>query len=270
MSDKVENTLAQLGTAFAVRDIMIRYENLQLVEDEPEARRFFEEQEDYDYTASPKTGRITTYYKRGEPKGQPLRQEDLLSDGTALLDLLDLLATRDFFFVLSANRICGFVHFSDLNDELMKLPLFVLLAAAERRLWHSVREGLTEAELKGALVPERFEQVLKRFEEAKEQKADRDLEGLLYFGEILKLAKNRGLRLQISSDDRGRLNDTRNRVAHHDRLLIEKHKDVRKLARIRDLCRKLISSDRTPVTSSVPSSAEDPEDTIWSDLSPSS
>jgi hypothetical protein len=241
LSNNVEDTLAQLGAAFAVRDIMVRYEDLQLVDDESEAIRFFEEQEDYDYTASPKTGRITTYYKRDEIKGQPLRQEDLLSDGTGLLDLLDLLTARDFFFVLSANRICGFVHFSDLNDELVKLPLFVLLAAAERRLWHRVREGLTEAELEDALVPERLEQVLERFEEAKEQRADRDLEGLLFFGEILKLARNRGLLPQVSSDDRGRLNDIRNRVAHHDRLLIEKHKDVRKLAKIRDLCRELMS-----------------------------
>jgi hypothetical protein len=241
LSNNVEDTLAQLGTAFAVRDIMVRYEDLQLVDDESEAIRFFDEQEDYDYTASPKTGRITTYYKRDEIKGQPLRQEDLLSDGTGLLDLLDLLTARDFFSVLSANRICGFVHFSDLNDELVKLPLFVLLAAAERRLWHRVREGLTEAELEDALVPERLEQVLERFEEAKEQRADRDLEGLLFFGEILKLAKNRGLLPQVSSDDRGRLNDIRNRVAHHDRLLIEKHKDVRKLAKIRDLCRELMS-----------------------------
>jgi hypothetical protein len=241
LSNNVEDTLAQLGAAFAVRDIMVRYEDLQLVDDESEAIRFFEEQEDYDYTASPKTGRITTYYKRDEIKGQLLRQEDLLSDGTGLLDLLDLLTARDFFFVLSANRICGFVHFSDLNDEVVKLPLFVLLAAAERRLWHRVREGLTEAELEGALVPERLKQVLERFEDAKEQRADRDLEGLLYFGEILKLAKNRGLIPQISSDDRGLLNDTRNRVAHHDRLLVEKHKDVRKLAKIRDLCRELMS-----------------------------
>lgn len=241
MSVKVDDILAQLGAAFAVRDIMTRYEDLQLVDDEREARQFFEEQEDYDYTASPKTGRITTYYKRNDPNGHPLRHEDLLSDGTGLLDLLDLLAARDFFFVLSANRICGFVHFSDLNDELVKLPLFVLLAAAERWLWRKVREGLTEAELRSALVSDRLEQVLKRFKEAREQRADRDLEGLLFFGEILKLAKNRGMLPQISSNDRGRLNDTRNRVAHHDRLLIEKHKDVRKLAKVRDLCRELMS-----------------------------
>jgi len=245
LSDKVEDTLAQLGAAFTVRDIMTRYEDLRLVDGEPEARRFFDEQEDYDYTASPKTGRITTYYKRDEPKGHSLRQEDLLSDGTSLLDLLDLLATRDFFFVLSANRICGFVHFSDLNDELVKLPLFVLLAAAERRLWRKVGEGLTPAELKSALVPDRLDEVLERFKEAKEQRADRDLEGLLYFGEILKLAKNRGLLPSMSSDDRGRLKDTRNRVAHHDRLLIEKHKDVRKLAKVRDLCKGLIRQNQT-------------------------
>jgi hypothetical protein len=241
LSNSVEETLVQLGAAFAVRDIMISYENFQLVDDEYEARRFFEEQDDYDYTASPKAGRITTYFRRGEPEGHPLRQEHLLSDGTGILDLLDLLAERDFYFVLSANKICGFVHFSDLNDELVKLPLFVLLAAAERRLWRSVKKGLNEAELKNALVPERFEEVLERFEEAKEQRTDRDLGGLLFFGEILKLAKNRDLLPRISSDDRGRLNDVRNRVAHHDRLLIEKHKDVRKLAKVRDLCRELMS-----------------------------
>jgi hypothetical protein len=143
--------------------------------------------------------------------------------------------------VLSSNRICGFVHFSDLNDELVKLPLFVLLAAVERRLWHKIRAGLTEEELRKALTPERFDQVFRRFEEAREENVDRDLEGLLFFGEILKLAKNRGLLPSVSSDDRGRLNDVRNRVAHHDRLLIEKHKDMRKLVKVRDLCRRLIS-----------------------------
>lgn len=70
MSDKVEDTLAQLGAAFAVRDIMIRYEDLQLVDDEHEARRFFEKQKDYDYTAAPKTGSITTYFRRDEWGGR--------------------------------------------------------------------------------------------------------------------------------------------------------------------------------------------------------
>lgn len=162
MSDRVNNTLDQLSAAFTVRDIMTRYDDLQLVDDEAEAKRFFEEQKDYDYTAAPKTGEITTYYKRGEPEGHPLRQEDLLSDGTGLLELLDLLARRDFFFVLSANKIRGFVHFSDLNDELVKLPLFVLLAALESHLWFRFRQGLTEADLRSALTGERFDEVKRR------------------------------------------------------------------------------------------------------------
>ena len=94
-------------------------------------------------------------------------------------------------------------------------------------------------------MPDRLDELLERFKEAKEQRADRDLEGLLYFGEILKLAKNRGLLPSMSSDDRGRLKDTRNRVAHHDRLLIEKHKDVRKLEKVRDLCKGLIRQNQT-------------------------
>ena len=86
--------------------------------------------------------------------------------------------------------------------------------------------------------PNASKQVLERFDAGTFGVVVRQL---LFFGEILKLAKNRGLLPQVSSDDRGRLNDIRNRVAHHDRLLIEKHKDVRKLAKIRDLCRELMS-----------------------------
>lgn len=44
----------------------------------------------------------------------------------------------------------------------------------------------------------------------------------------------------ISSQNRYDLKDIRNRVAHHDRLLVEKHKDVRKLATVGDLCRRLL------------------------------
>jgi hypothetical protein len=180
LNDRVEGALTQLGAAFAVRDIMISHEDLQLVDDKVEVGRFFEKYENYDYTASPRTGRITTYYRRGDPQEYPLRQEDLLSDGTGLLDLLDLLARRDFYFVLSANRLCGFVHFSDLNNEMVKLALFMLLAAVERPLWRKVSEGFTEEELRSVLVPERFDEVLRRLEEAREERADRDIGGLLF------------------------------------------------------------------------------------------
>ncbi len=239
MGDKVSEILGQLGKSFAVRDIMIPYEDFVLIDSESEAHRFFDEYEDFDYTASPTRGRITTYYKRDVPGSFELGPEHLLSDGTSLLELLDLMVGRDFFFVLSANSVCGFVHFSDLNHELVKLPLFMLLAAAESHLWSHVKEGLTEAEVEFVMRAERFDEVVERLQEARERNVDKGWAGLLYFGEILELARNRGL-IDIPADDRHLLEDTRNRVAHHNRLLVEKHEDVGELARIRNLCGKLM------------------------------
>lgn len=239
MGDKVSDTLRQLGTSFTVRDIMVPLEDLLLIDSESEARRFFDEYEDFDYTASRTRDQITTYYKRGEPEGFDLAQEDLLSDGTSLLELLSLMAGREFFFILSANRVCGFVHFSDLNHELVKLPLFVLLATVESRLWSHVKEGLTEDDVKYVMDPDRFHEVVQRLKEAREQNVNRGWEGLLYFSEILELARNHDL-VDVSADERRRLNEARNRVAHHNRLLVEKHEDVRELARIRNLCRELM------------------------------
>lgn len=239
MGDKVSDILRQLGASFTVRDIMVPYEDFVTIDSESEAQRFFDKYEDFDYTASLTRGRITTSYKRDVPGSFELGQEHLLSDGTSLLELLSLMANREFFFILSANKICGFVHFSDLNHELVKLPLFVLLAAAESHLWLHVNEGLTEDEVESVMAPERFDEVVRRRKEARERNVDRGWGGLLYFGEILELARFRGLTC-ILVDDLYRLIEARNRVAHHDRLLVEKHEDVGELARIRDLCREIM------------------------------
>ncbi len=239
LGDKVSDTLRQLGASFTVRDIMVPLEDFVLIDSESEARRFFDEYEDFDYTASRTRGQITTYYKRDEPGGFDLAQGDLLSDGTSLLDLLDLMVGREFFFVLSANRVCGFVHFSDLNHELVKPPLFVLLAAVESHLWLHVKEGLTEIQVEYVMDHNRFDEVVQRLKEAREGNVNRGWEGLLHFDKILELARFRDL-IWISADDRCQLSKARNRVAHHDQLLVERHEDVRELARIRNLCRELM------------------------------
>lgn len=220
---------------------MINCEDFLTVDSEWEVGRFFDLYQDYDYTASLTRGQITTYYRRGELEGFDLGQEDLLSDGTSLLDLLDLLVRREFFFVLSGNKVCGFVHFSDLNNELVKLPLFVLLATVESRLWSHVKEGLTESEVEYIMDYDRFDAVKRRRERARQKNVDRGWEGLLYLREILELARNRGL-TETRTEDRELLNDTRNRVAHHNRLLVEEHEDVRKLAKMRKCCNELLST----------------------------
>ncbi len=236
MNNRVQNILFQLGTAFTVRDVMTRYEDLILVNSGREAQQFFEEQDDYDYTAASSSGQITDYFRRYEPSAKPILTRDLISDGTSLLTLIDLLSERDFFFVLSKNEICGFVHFSDLNNELVKLPLYVLTQAVERHLWFAMGDRITESDLKEALSEERFERIQQELEHARRERVDRGWEGLLYFNDILNLSKQYGL-ARMSSKDCSQLTTTRNKVAHNDgRLLVEKHKDVSKLARVRELC----------------------------------
>ena len=89
------------------------------------------------------------------------------------------------------------------------------------------------------MMPERFDEVVECLQKARERNVDRGWAGLLYFGEILELASNSRL-IDLSPNERNRLNDCRNGVTHHDRLLVEKHEDVRELASIRNLCEKLM------------------------------
>ncbi len=258
MDDKVNTILGQLGMAFTVRDIMVSDKDFVRVDSETEAQNFFDTHEDYDYTASPTSGQIAAYYKRPGSEGEigryEIGQKDLLSDGTSLLHLLDLMKDQEAFFVLSANEICGFVHFSDLNNQVMKLPLFVLFSAVEHHLWFHVNQELTTAEVKAALQnnSERLAEVIENYEDAKQQRVDRGWEGLLYFREIIQLARKRGL-VNVSAKDKDNLGETRNTIAHHDRLLIKKHKDVEKLADLKELCIKIIRENPIePLTTAGP------------------
>jgi hypothetical protein len=64
---------------------------------------------------------------------------DLISDGTKLLDLVEFLEEREFAFVLSHRHIDGYLHFSDLNHHLVKLTFYVILEAVARLALDSVR-----------------------------------------------------------------------------------------------------------------------------------
>jgi hypothetical protein len=84
---------------------------------------------------------------------------DLISDGTKLLDLVEFLEEREFAFVLSHRHIDGYVHFSDLNHHLVKLTFYVILEAVERLALDSVRpvKGSDEY-LRGNLSPHRTDE----------------------------------------------------------------------------------------------------------------
>lgn len=152
MSARVEATLAQLARTFTVRDIMVAVDGMTRANTPEEAGRLLAEHPDYDHIPLPAHGEVGGYVRRGDLRFQPVRPVDLISDGTSLLDVPDLMVRRDFVFVLSSNRIRGFLHFSDLNNELVKLPFFVLFETIERMLTPQLEDRLTDDALEQVLT----------------------------------------------------------------------------------------------------------------------
>ena len=144
---EIDHVLCQLATTFTVRDIMVEKKELVRASSQSDAQQLLTLHPEFDIIPLPATGPITDYVRRDKQKLRKIDLIDLISDGTNLLDIPHLMGKRDFFFVLSSNIIIGFVHFSDLNKSLMKLPFFVLFEAIERYLWRLVSSRLNEEDL---------------------------------------------------------------------------------------------------------------------------
>jgi len=236
---EIDRVLCQLATTFTVRDIMVEKKELVCASSQSDAQQLLTQHPEFDIIPLPATGPITDYVRRDEQEVRKIDLIDLISDGTNLLDIPHLMGKRDFFFVLSSNIIVGFVHFSDLNKSLMKLPFFVLFEAVERYLWRLVSSRLNEADLPKVLDASRVETLKQR--KAKAQKKDVDVgwSGLLSFDEILKFAIHYRI-IQIAPTEQETLANMRNRVVHTDKLLVEAHKDTAKLVKTHELCQEIL------------------------------
>lgn len=240
MSTRVEATLAQLAATFTVRDIMVAVDGMTRANSPEEAERVLEEHPDYDHIPLPASGEVTGYVRRGDSRSQRVRPVDLISDGTSMLDVPDLMAQRDFFFVLSSNHIRGFLHFSDLNNELVKLPFFVLFETIERRLTSQLEPRMTDDALEEVVTDrQRLDAVRQRLARAQARRANRNVVDFLYFDEILRFAAHWRV-IELAAEDREILADVRNRVAHSSRELVEEHGDLRLLVRARQIGASLL------------------------------
>lgn len=240
MNHPIDYVLHRLAATFTVRDIMVGTEKLVRASSKTDAEHLLKENPEFDIIPLSTAGPITAYYRRDEQEVRKVVAVDLISDGTNLLDVPHLMSKRDFFFILASNTIAGFVHFSDLNKSLMKLPFFILFEAVERHLWPQVSSRLSEVDLVKVLDGSRVEKLKER--KAKAQKKDVDVgwSGLLSFDEILKLAIHYEF-IRITHSDREVLANVRNRVTHTDKLLVEAHKDTAKLIKTHELCRNILN-----------------------------
>ncbi len=112
---------------------MIHTEDLTCASGEQDARAVSAEHPDFNIIPIKRGRQIAGYYERDTAETKPVTVHDLISDGTSILALVNILAERPFYFVLAYARIAGYVHFSDLNNHLVKLTLYTIIEALESR-----------------------------------------------------------------------------------------------------------------------------------------
>ena len=233
----VSQTLDGLSRAFTVRDIMIHQDQLTRASTPEHAAALFAEPEcDFDVIPLPESGRISAYMTKGSGKLKQVAPPALVSDGTTILDLLDIFhKSQPFAFVLAKNAICGFVHFSDLNEPLVKLPFFVLMERVEAVIWSMIETALNPTVLSEVFDAKRCERIEERKRVAKRKNLDRGYQGALYMDDILTFACHRQF-ISLTPEDKDAILAVRSKVFHADKPLVDIEDDLKIMIRARDAC----------------------------------
>ena len=206
------------------------------------ALRLLAELPDLDTIPLRSGGVLTAVFERGATTARPLNIRDLVSDGTSVLEVIDVLTTQRCVFVLAKNSVAGCVHFSDLNHPVVKLPLFVLLEAVERRLFERLKARISFEVIEQVLDPQRCLQIREKMKRLQASRSNLNWAAQLGFGELLFCARKLGA-IECDAAAINALSLVRNRVCHaaSDELLIEDHTHVRRLAHSIKLARGLLA-----------------------------
>lgn len=222
MPIRTESTLEELAVTFAVRDVMTPAEDLVRSDRYEEAEPEFSE---FDVIPFPATGDITGYFRRGIRQPARISVDLLLSDATSVIELPALLSSQEFYFVLWRKRVAGYVHYSSLNDPLVKLPFFVLFEALERSLWQQLEFRVEENRLHKVLGDRRAHEVTEKKRRVVRGNVDVGWAGLFAFADMLRLAVHYEL-VPMDDSKHRQMVKVRNSVAHSDRPLVKRHADV--------------------------------------------
>ena len=94
----IQKIVRQLALAFTVKDIMIPASDLVRAKAVDDVEAVLKRYPDFDIIPLPFKGKISGYYRRDTKRFFPVKATDLISDGTSLLELPNLLIERDFYF----------------------------------------------------------------------------------------------------------------------------------------------------------------------------
>ena len=231
-------TINCLSNVFTVRDVMTPACQLKRSDTVDNAEHLFHE---YDVVPYPRLGDVTGFFSRDTRRLHDLEPSHLISDSTSLFALPTLLKRHRFFFVISGNRIVGYVHYSDLNRGVMKIPFFAFFQLAEKNLWNRFKDRITENDLKIVFGADLAEKIATKRQGAMKSNVDIGWEGVFTFPWILKLARHFGL-IHLTDDEISSLRNVRNKVAHSDRSLVDRFDDVAALTEAHELFLQIIDS----------------------------
>jgi hypothetical protein len=236
-----DETLKRLATTFTVKDVMIPCSKLVCANDEGQAALVSDANPDFNVIPIRLAGKITGYFERNSRSTMSITTSDLISDGTKILDLVEILEDREFVFVVSSEKgeSYGYVHFSDLNHHLVKLTFYVLLAALERLAVESIKGKDDRDSLKSHLNPGRFNYIERRYKHAGE--AARSLVSYLNLCELLGLAALAGT-IQIEKDVAKAMLSARDGASHATKNLVSSHSGVRELVKVKRECQRVLGS----------------------------
>lgn len=237
----LDETLKRLATTFTVRDIMIPSSRLVCADDEEQAAVVSDANPDFNVIPIRQEGTITAYFERTSRTTTSIAPSDLISDGTTLLDLVEIFENREFVFVLSSEKGegYGYAHFSDLNHHLVKLTFYVMLAALERLALDSIKGKDDRDSLKSHLNPGRFNYIEQRYKDAGE--AAISLVSYLNIRELLGLAASAGI-FHVEKDVAKAMLSARDGASHATKNLVSSHSGVRELVRVKKECQRLLGS----------------------------
>lgn len=242
MTKQVPDTLTRLAREFVVRDIMVPAADLLCAEDSADATDLLAANPDFDVIPIRNGGVLTAFLSRGATTPTAIGVHDLVSESTSILDTVDLLVRRPCLFVLVKSQVLGYVHFSDLNRSIVKLPFFVLLEAVERHLCDGLRSQINLPLLRATLSPSRLSGVQSKLERLQRSSSNLHLVSLLYFSELLSCA-TRLKAIRPTPVEQEALSQIRNLVAHSSSgQLVEAHGQVARLSSARDLCYSILGS----------------------------
>jgi predicted RNA-binding protein with RPS1 domain len=221
---------------------MVPTKHLTCSEREKDAPAVSAENPDFNVIPIKKRGRqITGYYERDSRLTKQIMANDLISDGTSIVDLLSTLDKRPFCFVLTHAQIAGYVHFSDLNHPFVKLALYTIIEAMESSALAMISSVLDDQNLSRLLGGRRFTKIKQRLERAQKKDANRSWADFLNIEDILRIALKEN-KIRLNEQEIKAITGMRNKVSHQGTPLVKDHKGAIALARIARRCVQLLDA----------------------------